>query len=88
MEYTIRDARPEDMEQVLSLVQELANYEKEPDAVEITKEDLVKHGFGDQRMFHCFVADTQDGIVGIALVYSRYSTWTGPKKLLKISRRM
>ncbi|NDV17199.1 GNAT family N-acetyltransferase [Muricauda sp. TY007] len=78
MEYTIREARPEDMEQVLNLVQELADFEKEPNAVEITKDDLINDGFGAQKMFHCFVADTQDGIAGIALVYPRYSTWKGP----------
>ncbi|MCR9226734.1 MAG: GNAT family N-acetyltransferase [Flavobacteriaceae bacterium] len=78
MEYTIREARPTDMEQVLKLIQELADFEKESDAVEISEQDLMEHGFGDQRLFHCFVADTQDGIVGIALVYSRYSTWKGP----------
>lgn len=78
MEYTIRTAQPEDMGQVFKLIQELAHYEKEPDAVEITEEDLVQHGFGDQKMFHCFVADTSDGIAGIALVYPRYSTWKGP----------
>jgi GNAT superfamily N-acetyltransferase len=78
MEYTIRAAQPEDMGQVFQLIQELAHYEKEPDAVEITEEDLVQHGFGDQKMFHCFVADTNDGIAGIALVYPRYSTWKGP----------
>lgn len=78
MDFSIRDARPDDMEQVLGLIQELAHFEKEPEAVEITKEDLVKDGFGEQRMFHCFVAETQEGIVGIALVYPRYSTWKGP----------
>ncbi|WP_318343476.1 GNAT family N-acetyltransferase [Flagellimonas baculiformis] len=78
MEYAIRDARPEDMEQVLALVQELADFEKEPDAVEITKEDLVKDGFGETKLFHCFVAETDGGIAGIALVYPRYSTWKGP----------
>lgn len=78
MDFSIREARPDDMEQVLGLIQELAHFEKEPDAVEITKEDLVKDGFGEQRMFHCFVAETQEGIVGIALVYPRYSTWKGP----------
>jgi len=78
MEYTIRAAQPADMEQVFQLIQELANFEKEPDAVEINKADLVKHGFGDQKMFHCFVADTSEGIAGIALVYPRYSTWKGP----------
>ncbi len=74
----IRDARPDDMEQVLALVQELADFEKEPDAVEITKEDLVKDGFGETKLFHCFVAETDGGIAGIALVYPRYSTWKGP----------
>jgi GNAT superfamily N-acetyltransferase len=78
MEYTIRKARIEDMEQVLNLVQELADFEKEPDAVEVTKDDLVKDGFGEQKMFQCFVAETGKGIVGIALVYPRYSTWKGP----------
>ena len=78
MEFTIRDARPEDMEHVLALIQHLADFEKEPDAVEVTKDDLVKHGFGEQRMFHCFVAETDEGISGIALVYPRYSTWKGP----------
>lgn len=77
MEYTIRKARIEDMEQVLNLVQELADFEKEPDAVEVTKDDLVKDGFGEQKMFQCFVAETEKGIVGIALVYPRYSTWKG-----------
>lgn len=78
MEYTIRKARIEDMEQVLNLVQELADFEKEPNAVEVTKDDLVKDGFGEQKMFQCFVAETEKGIVGIALVYPRYSTWKGP----------
>ncbi|RIV73169.1 GNAT family N-acetyltransferase [Flagellimonas aequoris] len=78
MEFAIRDARPEDMERVLALIQQLADFEKEPDAVEVTKDDLVKHGFGEQRMFHCFVAETDEGISGIALVYPRYSTWKGP----------
>lgn len=40
MNFTIRDARIEDMEQVLSLIQELAIFEKEPNAVVITVEDL------------------------------------------------
>lgn len=78
MDFSIRDARPDDMEQVLGLIQELAHFEKEPEAVEVTKEDLVKDGFGEQKLFHCFVAETQEGIVGIALVYPRYSTWKGP----------
>ena len=78
MEYAIRSARPVDMEQVLGLVKELAKFEKEDNAVEISSEDLLRDGFGNQRRFQCFVAEVADKIVGMALVYDRYSTWKGP----------
>lgn len=78
MNFSIRDARQEDMQQVLALVHELAEFENDPNAVEVTKEDLIKDGFGEHKLFHCFVAEKDKQIVGIALVYPRYSTWKGP----------
>jgi len=77
MDYIIREARSDDMPQVLLLIQELAIFEKEPDAVEVTVGDLIKDGFGAQPLFHCFVAEIGEEIVGLALVYYRYSTWKG-----------
>ncbi|PQB05272.1 GNAT family N-acetyltransferase [Aureitalea marina] len=73
----VRIALQEDMPQVLELIRELARFEKEPDAVDISTEDLVKEGFSDQPLFHCFVAENDDQIVGMALVYFRFSTWKG-----------
>ncbi|WP_411029665.1 GNAT family N-acetyltransferase [Spongiimicrobium sp. 3-5] len=78
MSYTIRDARAEDMQRVLKLVQELAEFEKEENAVEITTNDLIRDGFGLKPLFHCFVAESDGEIVGTALIYPRYSTWKGP----------
>ena len=78
MEYRIRTARREDMKQVLRLIHELAIYEKETDAVEVSLHDLERDGFGKNPLFHCFVAEMNDTIVGMALVYPRYSTWKGP----------
>lgn len=78
MEYTIRVAEREDMKQVLHLIQELAAFEKEDDAVEVSVQNLEEDGFGKQKLFHCFVAEKNDKIVGMALVYPRYSTWKGP----------
>ena len=78
MEYTIRVAQREDMKQVLHLIQELASFEKEDDAVEVSVQNLEEDGFGKQKLFHCFVAEKNDKIVGMALVYPRYSTWKGP----------
>ncbi|WP_405410978.1 GNAT family N-acetyltransferase [Maribacter sp. Asnod1-A12] len=78
MDYTIRIASREDMGQVLQLIQELATFEKEDDAVEVSVQNLEEDGFGKQKLFHCFVAEKNDKIVGMALVYPRYSTWKGP----------
>jgi len=78
MTYVIRAARKSDMKEVHALIQELAVFEKEPDAVEVQVEDLERDGFGPDRRFHCFVAETENGIGGMALVYPRYSTWKGP----------
>ena len=76
----IRKGIPEDMKSVLELIQELATFEKEPDAVVITEQDLIRDGFGSTPLFHVFVAELESNpkeIIGIALYYYRYSTWKG-----------
>lgn len=78
MEYSIREATAKDMQYVLELIKELASFEKEANAVEVTVDDLVHDGFGAEKLFHCFVAERNSKIVGMALIYSRYSTWKGP----------
>jgi GNAT superfamily N-acetyltransferase len=77
MKISIRKAIQEDMTAVLNLIKELAVFEKEPDAVEVTVNDLERDGFGNNPEFHCFVAEVENKIEGIALVYKRYSTWKG-----------
>ena len=73
----IRKGTPQDMKAVLGLIQELAEFEKEPDAVLITVDDLIRDGFESNPLFHVFVAEVEEEIVGIALYYYRYSTWKG-----------
>ena len=82
----IREGQKEDMPAVLSLIKELAAFEKEPEAVIITVDDLIRDGFGENPLFHTFVASINDDsknskqteqIVGVALYYYRYSTWKG-----------
>ena len=73
----IRKGEQKDMKSVLELIQELAVFEKEPNAVELTVADLERDGFGSNPLFHTFVAEIDENIVGIALYYYRYSTWKG-----------
>ena len=73
----IRKGRIEDMPAVLGLIKELATFEKEPHAVVVTVNDLERDGFGVKPLFHTFIAEENDEIVGMALYYYRYSTWKG-----------
>ncbi|MCA6421502.1 MAG: GNAT family N-acetyltransferase [Flavobacterium sp.] len=73
----IRRGEKKDMKAVLELIQELATFEKEPEAVVVTVSDLERDGFGDNPMFYTFVAEFDGDVVGVALYYYRYSTWKG-----------
>ena len=77
MGFIIRRALEEDMQSALNLITELAVFEKEPNAVEITVDDLIKDGFSEDPKFKIFVAEEENVIIGIALFYERYSTWKG-----------
>lgn len=79
MPITLRNGRKEDLPQVLQLIQELADFEREPQEVEITVEELEQDGFGEKPVFDFFVAEDteQNKIVGLALYFYSYSTWKG-----------
>lgn len=73
----IRKGTEADLDQVLTLVKELAIYEKAPNEVEVTVAEMQNWGFGKDKLFEFFVAEHQHKIVGIALYYYKYSTWKG-----------
>jgi GNAT superfamily N-acetyltransferase len=73
----IRKGTIDDMTAVLGLIKELATFEKEPNAVVVTVADLERDGFGESPLFHTFIAEENEEIVGMALYYYRYSTWKG-----------
>ncbi|MEZ4797978.1 MAG: GNAT family N-acetyltransferase [Flavobacteriaceae bacterium] len=77
MNFIIRNATKQDMASVYELIVELAIFEKEPDAVEVTIQSLIADGFGNNPAFKCFVAEVKDKVVGAAVVYNRFSTWKG-----------
>jgi GNAT superfamily N-acetyltransferase len=73
----IRKGQKEDMPAVLELIKELAVFEKEPDAVVVTVDDLVRDGFSNNPLFYTFIAEVEGEIIGMALYYYRFSTWKG-----------
>jgi len=75
--HIIRKAIKEDVSDILRLLVELAVFEKEPDAVKVTEEELIKDGFGNRPRYECFLAEVENQIVGLAFFTERYSTWVG-----------
>ena len=73
----IRPAVPADVPVVLQLVKELAAYEREPDAVVATEDDLLAALFGADPSAGCHVAEQHGEVVGFALWYRTFSTWQG-----------
>lgn len=73
----IRHATPDDVDNVLRLIHELAEYEREPDAVKNTPEKLREWLFGADAVASALVAEVDGRVVGIAIWFRTYSTWTG-----------
>ena len=79
----IRKALKEDMVAVHALIRELAIYEREPNAVLISPEDLMQHGFSEQR-FECFIAvDLKFGIIGMAFIETAVKSSKSKEKWVK-----
>ena len=73
----VREARAGDEPGILRLIHALAVYEREPDAVENTVDDLSRSLFGEQPRVFAHVVERDEAIVGIAIWFVTYSTWTG-----------
>ena len=74
---TIRPAEPSDIPQILQFVHELAVYEKEPDAVEATEDDMQRALFGDGANVFGLIAELDATPVGFAVYFFNFSTWLG-----------
>jgi GNAT superfamily N-acetyltransferase len=83
MQINIRKGRREDVPQVFGLVQELAIYERAPEQVTNTAEQMAEDGFGANPIYGLLVAETEGRIIGISLYYTRYSTWKGKRLYLE-----
>lgn len=73
----IRKGTKEDVSSILSLIKELAVFEKEPEAVIVTEADLLRDGFSENPLYYTFIAEEDEEVIGMALYYYRYSTWKG-----------
>ena len=73
----IRPATPDDASLILAFVRDLAEFEREPHAVRITEEELLRDGFGPRAYYECLIAESDGAPAGFALFFPVYSTWEG-----------
>ncbi|GGE05262.1 GCN5 family N-acetyltransferase [Polymorphobacter glacialis] len=73
----IRTAAPADVPTILQLVRELAEYEREPDAVKAGESDLHAALFGARPVAEAVIAEVDGAAVGMALFFPSFSTWEG-----------
>ena len=74
---SIRAATPDDAALLHELVTALAVYEREPDAVKATVEDLRTSLFGEGATAHALICERAGQAVGFAVYFFNYSTWLG-----------
>jgi GNAT superfamily N-acetyltransferase len=74
---SIRNATAHDAALILDFIRRLAEYEREPNAVVATEEDLIRDGFGPEPKYRCLIAEWENKPAGFALFHYNYSTWRG-----------
>jgi GNAT superfamily N-acetyltransferase len=78
-DFTLRDATPDDVDDLVRLVRELAHYEKEPDAATATPDHFREALFPTEASpaAYALVAERDGRVVGMAIWFVSFSTWTG-----------
>ena len=71
----IRPAKREEVGEVLQLIQDLATYEKAPEQVEASKDDLLNTIFAKEPRVFCDLVEVDGQIAGMAIWFLNYSTW-------------
>ena len=75
--FEIRPAGVEDVPIILELIRDLATYERAPDEVTATEEQLLDVLFGERPAAEVLLAFEGQSSVGFAVYFYNFSTWLG-----------
>lgn len=73
----IRNAKIEDAELILSLIKDLAEFEKLSESVIASVDDIRKNVFGENKSIFVLIAEYDNYPVGFALFFHNFSTFLG-----------
>lgn len=77
MNFIIQKAETKDVPSILGLIKELAVFERQPNAVILSEEELEQALFGENPWVFVYVAEMESKVIGMALYYYGFSTWKG-----------
>jgi GNAT superfamily N-acetyltransferase len=77
----IRNATAADAPLIMTMIRELAEFERELDQVDATAEDLLREGFGASSHFEALIGEWDGTPVAYALYFFTFSTWAGRQSL-------
>jgi GNAT superfamily N-acetyltransferase len=77
MSITIRQARPADAQTIYAMIYELAVYEKAPEEVVTTPEEIRETLFGAESKTEALICEVDGTAIGYAVFFTSYSTWLG-----------
>ncbi|MBB1227946.1 GNAT family N-acetyltransferase [Pantoea pleuroti] len=77
MSITIRPACPEDATAIYDMIYELAMYEKAPEEVVTTPDEIRETLFSAGNKTEALICESEDKTIGYAVFFTSYSTWLG-----------
>ena len=77
MNMTIRQASPADAKAIYDMIYELAVYEKAPEQVVTTVEEIQASLFASDSKTEALICEIDNKIAGYAVFFTSYSTWLG-----------
>ena len=85
MSITIRQATPDDATAIYDMIYELAVYEKAPEEVVTTAEEIRETLFASGSKTEALICEVAGKAVGYAVFFTSYSTWLGRNMLYSVS---
>ena len=73
--HLLRAAEPRDLEAIVGLIRELAEFENLTHLLSVTPQTLRPHLFGDQPVAECMVGEVDGNVVAFALFFTNFSTF-------------
>ena len=76
-DFQLRRAEPRDVNAIVALIRELADFERLTHLVEVTPQTLTPHLFGERPVVECVVGEADRDVVAFALFFTNFSTFLG-----------